>query len=149
MPVTPAQLPVLKNELINDPKGLGYAPLYANGQDADLATMINLVREGGDYQVDNDPVLPRDVVKAITQADLDALTPTALQKLTILFLLGTLDLSDATTRGLLASIFPPGGGTRTALSVLSKRQGTRGEVLFASRGIRVTASDVAAARNQP
>lgn len=138
----------LKNELINDPKGLGYAPLYANGQDQDLADLMNVVRAGGDYQIDNEPVTKEDVVKAVTSQDFAAMSALDFTKLLVLFLMGEIDLANAATQTLLASVFPANGGTRTNLIALAKRQGTRGEKLFGG-GVRLSASDIAQARNMP
>lgn len=138
----------LKSELINDPQGLGYAPLYANGQDQDLADVLNVVRVGGAFQINNEPVSKEAVVKAITGADFAAMTSLDFTKLLVLFLMGEIDLANNATQMLLASVFPASGGTRTNLIALSKRQGTRGEVLFGN-GVRISASDIAIARQQP
>ena len=146
MSLTTAQLIALKSELINDPKGLGLNVLYANGQDQDAADALNLIRVGGDYQINAEPVHAKDVVKAISLADFNAMTPTDFQKLTILFLMGDIELANPVTQTLLGSVFPAGGQTRTNLIALSKRQGCRAEVLFGN-GVRVSASDVANTRN--
>lgn len=146
MALSPAQIVVLKSELINDPKGLGLNALYANGQDQDVANVLNVIRVGGDYQINAEPVHAKDVVKSITLADFNAMTPTDYQKLTILFLMGDIDLSNIVTQTLLGSVFPAGGQTRTNLIALSKRQGCRAEVLFGN-GVRISASEVADTRN--
>lgn len=146
MPLTAPQILALKSECINDPKGLGLNALYANGQDQDVADALNVIHAGGDYQINNEPVSKEQVVKAITGADFAAMNALDFTKLMVLFLMGEIDLSNAATQTLLASVFPPGGGTRTNLVQLAKRQGTRGEVLFGN-GVRVSASEVAETRN--
>lgn len=146
MPLTAPQILTLKSECINDPKGLGLNAMYANGQDQDVADALNVIREGGDYQINSEPVSKEAVVKAITGADFATMTALDFTKLLVLFLMGEIDLANNATQTLLASVFPAGGGTRTNLIVLSKRQGTRGEVLFGN-GVRISASEVAETRN--
>lgn len=138
----------LKSELINDPQGLGYAPLYANGQDQDLANILNTIHVGGAFQIDNEPVTREQVVRNIDATDLDAMSASNLTKLMVLFLMGHIDLANVATRTLLSSVFPANGVTRTNLIALAKRQGTRGEKLFGN-GVRLSASDIALARQQP
>lgn len=146
----PINFVALKNEINNDPKSLGYAAFTEIGDDQSVANLLNAIGEGGDFQIDNEPVSPSKVVAVISQVDFDVLTPTALQKLQFLLSLsGGLDLADSSVLGLVSSVFPADGATRTALLLLSKRQGCRAEVLFGN-GVRVSAADVAQAlRNTP
>lgn len=139
----------LRNELLTDPRDIGYAALISpNRQDADLADAVNLVRPGGNYQINREPVQPKDIIKAIDPLDFAAISPTQSQALSLLFSTMVLDLSDSNTKTNLLANLPALGTTKSALTALAKRQGSRSEVLFGN-GVSVTASDIAAALNAP
>lgn len=142
--MTPAQYTALKTELTTDPTALGYAPLLTSGDQSGIATLMNTIKPGGAFQVNNEPVSPSQVALEITPADFQAMTSTQQSQLALLFVIPSLDLSDANIFANLSACFPNAGETITNLSVLKKRQGTRGEVLFGN-GERITANDISTA----
>lgn len=143
MALTPAQLTVFKAELSADPKALGYAALLAAGNQSGVASLVNAIHAtGGDYQVPNEPVSASTILAQISTADLAAMSSTQVQNLQLYLTAQTLDLNAGSNLANVLSCLPNPGDSRTAVNNLSRRQGTRGEVLFAVNGIRVTANDV-------
>jgi hypothetical protein len=148
MPLTDPQKATLKNELTNDPEVLGYAALLAIGNDQGLADLINAIGVGGDFQVPREPVTPSTIIDAITVDDFLAMQPTDFQRLQfVLSSQQTTNLANESTREKVLATLPADGPSRTAVNNLQTRQGTRGEVVLGVNGIRLTANDIAAARN--
>ena len=139
-----AQLLVFKAELVSDPKALGYAALLSVGNDSGVATLVNAIGSGGAFQVPNEPVTASTVLANITPTDLAAMTSTQVQNLSLYLTAQTIDLSTNGGNNLanVLSCLPNPGTSRTTVTNLSVRQGTRGEVLFGINGIRVVANDV-------
>lgn len=136
----------LKSELLTDPIGIGYATALANGDDNTLADMLNIKRDGGGFQVNRDPVTPGDVFAQITPTDYAALTSTNLQRLATAFTVPELDLAVSNVVEMLTGVFENGSTTNQAIILLSKRQGSRAEVLWGP-GIVITANMVNTSRN--
>lgn len=146
MSLNTAQIAALKTELQTDPKALGYSSLLTIGDQQAVADLLNDIHTSGDYDVNNEPVEPSKLVAQITTVDLVAMNSTQTARLQLLFTLPRLDLANSVVYANLATCFPAAGETLTNLTLLQKRHGTRGEVLFGN-SIRITSSDVANAVN--
>jgi hypothetical protein len=112
----------LRSELLNDPLGWGYAAM-SNAQAADKLTATNTGRT-----VPRTEVPVREVFNAIVNADWPAQSANQ-DKLAACLNMQSLDMSNANTRGILASIFPAGSQTRTNLQALASRPVSRAEEL--------------------
>lgn len=163
MALTPAQYQTLKTELLTDPRGYGYAPLRTSGSDNALADLLNLVRDGTNtgpaIPIRRVDVLSKELWEAIDVGDMTALpgSPTAAQLSTerrqLAWLTGLPaiprirllndDGSNTPAVTNLLAIFPV-SGTRTRITALASRNGSRAEELF-GRDTRITDTDVAIA----
>lgn len=149
MSLNSTQLALLKTELQNDPKSLGYAALLSVGNDSGVADAINLVRSGGDFQRPSEPVAGSTITALITPEDLAAMTGTQVNNLGMLLSSGIVDLNAGNNLANILSCLPNAGTSRTAVNALSLRNGSRGEVLFATNGIVVSSNDVSNAQQLP
>jgi hypothetical protein len=165
MPLTPAQLTALKNEITDDTVGYGYAPHMVAGSDNALTDLLNRPRDGTDgtppISIRRRNVSSQEIWEAIDVSDFPALTgtPTAAQLsserrnlawLTGLASIPTIRLlnDDGSNTPIIANLdrlFPAGTNSRTRLVALGSRFGSRAEQLF-GRDVMVTAEDVARAR---
>lgn len=137
----------LKNEIINDPNGLGYSTPYNLGNDDGVAALLNSVGAGAAYSIFKNSVPIADLLKNFVPAEFNALTAVQVAKLQLLFAgSATIDPSDANTRSIFQTFLSAATGTLTNFAALIKRQGSRAEVLFGI-GTSISGSDVAAARN--
>jgi len=136
-------LAALKAELLADPLGLGYAPLLAHGADSSLADLLNAVRPSIDI---NRGVIPSyEIVNATTPTEWTALSTTEKQRYQTLTGAGQVDSGNANVRAAFQAMFAAGTATRTALTALLTRKGSRAEQLFGA-GAAVTAEHVSDAR---
>lgn len=136
-------LTALRNEIQNDPAGLGYAAMVAAGADGAIAEALNEVRAGAPYAIYRTDVPVQDVVAAIAPADFTALTAIQLSRLQLLFLGGLVNAANTNTRQILQAIFSgASAGTVAAMAAVATRQGSRAEVLWGANA-HVTADDVA------
>lgn len=166
MTLTPAQYQALKTELNADPRAYGYAPLRASGSDNALADLLNLVRDGTNIG----PAIPirradissKELWEAIDVADMTALpgSPSVAQlsaeRRNLAWLSGLPaiprlrllndDGSNTPAVANLLAIFPA-SPTRTRITALASRNGSRAEELF-GRDTRLTDADVAVALRQ-
>jgi hypothetical protein len=165
-------VPLLKQELQADQAGLGYAPLFASGQDRLIADILNFIRDGATpcpvnnivgaaITVRRIDISVSELYAAIDVADYPALpvNPTAAQLsserrflawlsgLTALAVVRLLndDGSDTPVVKNLRAMFAQATPTFQRLAALASRNGSRAEQLFGPRTI-VTSDDVAAAR---
>lgn len=162
MALTPAQYVALKSELNNDPRAYGYAPLRTSGSDNALADLLNLVRDGTNgtaIPIRRADIASKELWEAIDVTDMTALpgAPTATQlsaeRRQLAWLTGLPaiprirllndDGSNTPAVANLLAIFPA-SGTRTRLTALASRNGSRAEELF-GRDVRLTDADVAIA----
>ena len=158
---TAAQLAALKSEIQTDPLTYGYPAVIA--QHNTLADLINKVRDGSDGEaaitIRRTDISVADVYAAIEVADYAALpgSPTAAQLSTERRYLGWLsglaafdtvrllndDGTDAPPMVNFKAMFPV-SGTRTRLTALASRFGSRAEQLFGI-GTVVADTDIALA----
>lgn len=141
----PINLATLKTELQTDPAGLGLAPLVAAANDAGVAAVLNLVRTGAPYLIFRGVISAYEIVNNTDPTEWAALTAQEKQRYQTIVGAGQVDVSNANIRNAFASMFAAGTATRTALSAMGQRQGSRAEVLFGV-GTAVTSTDVGGAR---
>ena len=121
-------LAALKAELLADPLGLGYAPMLAGGQDSTLAGALNAVRQTIDI---NRGVIPSyEIVNATTPTEWTALSSAEKQRYQTLTGAGQVDSANANVRAAFQAMFAGGTATRTALTALLTRKGSRAEQLW-------------------
>ena len=133
----------LKAEIVADPAVLGYAPLWAAGDDIGLAGVLNAIRQTIDI---NRGVIPSyEIINATTPTEWTALSNAEKQRYQTLTGAGQVDSGNANVRAAFQAMFAVGTASRTALATLLTRKGSRLEQLF---GAGATASDldIAAAR---
>ncbi len=129
MPLTLLQL---KNELLNDPTGQGYAtfiqPITAR-DNITLAVMLNAQRVN--IQLTREPVSTMLLFSSINATDFINLTSLQLQELQVVLTMPRVDLSDASVRNILQSIFTGKTATLSNFALLRNRLGSRYEQLTA------------------
>ena len=165
--------PTLKNELLTDPQGYGYAPLRTANPPLyqGLADVLNFARDGATacpvnavvgsaIQVKRSDIASSEIWEALDMADLPALptnpnnTQLSTERRQLSWLEGLANIprvrlllddgTDTRIRTNLLAIFPAGSGTRTRLATLAQRTGSRTEALFGT-GTHVTDTDCARA----
>ena len=141
-------LALLRAELDNDPKTLGYAALWAqsNGPEA-VAAKLN--QAGASVETLFKTRVPTDEAKAcIVLAEYTALSAASKQACDF-FLSGTAFILSGSTnmRATIAGLFAA-GATRTALIAIASRSAARAEILW-GEGFRVTDVNVADAKALP
>ena len=145
MPFTQAQL---ATELTTDPSSLGYAALIAAGSDQALADALNLARAGAPFVVHRNDIQARELMAAVVLAEYTALSQAPRDLWQALLTTAPLDAGDTNTRTNVGTVFGAGTATRTALTALADRQGSRAEVLWGV-GTRVSALDVSRTLARP
>lgn len=143
----PIDYSVLKNELVNDPKGLGYAPFVAKGFDAGIPPLINALTGPGIGPVKVTTLTRDQFMLAVSPCllSLPGLTDAVQRKwdrvVSFITASSTLDcdldqikllLSDAVTDKVL---------TQPEVDAVGVRDGSRAEVLFGV-GVNVSVNDV-------
>lgn len=116
----------LRAELLNDPAGLGYAPLIASGSDALLAARLNDPLSG--YTVSRGVVPAYAVTSAIPASEFSLLPPANREYLSMLVSAGEVNL-DGQTRTDVKNLFGTNTQARANLTALADRLGSRGEQL--------------------
>lgn len=139
--MTDFTISALRNELRNDPLSLGYGPAIASGDQNTLFSLVNMIRRGGAFQVDRDPVRPEVLFSEVTPEDFAAMTTTELARLQVLMVLPQIDLADGSTKTIVDSLFANGAVTRQNVTILKQRDGSRAEVLW-GKGIIVTVNQI-------
>ena len=140
MALNDEQLAILKTELTDDPKSLGYT-----SDDPECAALLNEIRSGADYQLPNTAIAVSDVLLAI---DPDELPSVDIRKMMLfdLFMSGFVDVSESSdTETSIKAIFVGCGNTLASLGALRTRDASRAEILF-DVGVSLTHLDVGRAR---
>ena len=125
----------LKNEILNDPAGLG----YAGKTDGQIADLLNAPGWGF---INRDVIPTYEIFDAIEPSEYGALTAEKKTLLHAILAMGTVDIRGSNLKKALSSMFPDGTVTRDNLLALQKRPASRAEVLGFGH---VTHSDVAKA----
>lgn len=135
-------LAALNSEIINDPAAIGYATPRQAGDDVGVANLINAVQ--GTITVFRNNVGPTEVLGNTTVSGYSALTAAQQGYYNDIVGLPFIDATNATLRTNLATMFPAGSPTRTALLAVAQRNGSRAEQLWGT-GFVVTPLMVAQA----
>lgn len=132
----------LATEINNDPTSLGYAPHRTSGNDGAIADLLNAVSPS--ILIDRDVIDSHEVIDATVPSEWAALTAAEKQRYQTLTGAGKVNPKSANTRQTFGQMFGVGTTTRTNLTSLQTRPGSRAEQLFGS-GTFIYASDVAKA----
>jgi hypothetical protein len=137
---TPAQL---QTELTTDPAvpPLGYAPAVTAGNDAELVRLLNEIREGTAFQIDQ--VISREhVYRALVDSELLTFDAPHMDRLNLALTQVQFDMADPGVRNKLRDAVPASATqSRANLNTIRRRQGSRAEVVC-GRGTVVTQSEV-------
>lgn len=112
---------VLRNELINDPLGRGYAAM-SDLQASDSLNIVNRTKT-------NTSVTGAEIFEAAVPAELDALTDVQKQKFYAICSLNEIKIASTNTKAALLAMFGAGTSTRVALIALASRPCSRAEEL--------------------
>lgn len=118
----------LKDEILNDPRGLG----YAGKTEAEVAELINGVGAGGDA-VDRGPVAAHELIAATVPAEWEGLSASAKQLYQMIVSAGQVEVNSSNVRAALAGMFGVGTVTQANLAKLGSRAASRAEVLGLGR----------------
>lgn len=138
----------LNTEVKNDPASLG----YAGKTDEQIAVILNTIgsgtaADGKSYNIFRNDILPKEIVNCIEATDFSAATQLIISKLELLFVAAPIDATLANVRANFQNIFSGASATtKSALSAVAQRNGSRAEVLFGT-GTVINATDIGIARN--
>ena len=121
-------LEALKDEIVNDPEGLGYALHVTAGRMGELAKLINEVR--GTISVSRGVIETHEIFEATDPAEWAALSAGEKQRYQGIVSMGTIDVDGNNVRNAFLAMFASGSATRAALAALRTRNGSRAEELF-------------------
>lgn len=168
MPVTTA---ALRTEITTDPRGYGYAPFVASGNDQAVADRLNAVRDGtnpptnptaaggtanGAISIKRPDCTPAEILEAIDVRDF-ASAPTGVASVPLSqswlesitqfakVRLANADGTKTLSRKNIDRLVNDTQGSQTRLDAVAVRNGSRAEELFGV-GVVVTRDDVASAR---
>lgn len=135
-------LTALKDELANDPSGIGYT-----GDDAADAELLNETPRSG-TSVTRETIPTDEIRRAVVPAEWPSSNADAPVRDLLLFHTQgeQINPNDPNVRQAFLDAFPAGTTTRQNLAALQTREGSRAEELFGEEGVSVTPSDVANAR---
>lgn len=138
----------LKNEIVTDPTGKGYATPYALNTPAGDKSVADLLNAKNGNTVGRGVVNSHELVALIAKGAWDALSAGDKEGLRFLLAPPQIDVSSATVQGWLSAIFPNSGATQTtrqALIAAFTRPASRAEVVLGP-GTFVTAENVGETR---
>jgi hypothetical protein len=131
----------LRNEIENDPTGLGYAAFRTSGADNALADALNLVRAS--VTIAKGSMSFADLMSAMVSA-LSGLTTAQVGQLQLLGLSGQIKIGDTTVRTYLEGVYN-NATNKALLQAQYNRQGSRAEFLWGD-GAYITLDDVVTAK---
>ena len=117
-------LPELKEELENDPQGVGYWGKEA-GEVTELMNTVGLTNQ----KVSVGLIDAYKITNAVEAADFHGLSATDMNKLTFIVSAGIVDVSNQNIQHCFKVLFGPSTTTRANLIALSTRDATRAEFL--------------------
>lgn len=132
---------LLKTEIQQDPKALGFASLVAAGNDQGIADLLNGLSGPGTGSAFRDNIQPKEILAALQPADFAALTALQLAQLQAITGQGVVDATSANGRAIYLNIFAGMTNSITALTALTSRVSSRAEALFGA-GTVISAGDV-------
>lgn len=115
---------VLKNELINDSKNLGYAGKTSQ-QIADLINTIGLSNE----TVSRGAIPSYEIISALVYAELETLNEKETLQLQLIVAGGQVNVDDPKIKTIFAGLFAQGAESRDNLLALATRPASRAEAL--------------------
>ncbi len=140
-----ADLPALRDEIVNDPNGIGYKGADGEwGRDQPIADLINDRANGATFT--RNRIEPAELRASLDLTEWMALTGGQRGYLQMLLGGGVIDATSVPVLVALTSIFEAGSVTRAALLAKIQRQGSRAEVLW-GEDARIMAGDVGRAFN--
>lgn len=134
----------LLSEIQNDPQSIGYAAYVSAGNDVMVATLLNQIRAGGAYQIYRGVIDSYEVINNTAPSEWSALTAAEKQRYQTITGAAKVDTANINVRSNFVSMFSGGSLTRTSLSNMAQRQGSRAEILWGA-GITVSSNDIARA----
>jgi len=130
----------LKNELLTDPTGLGYASLVAAGQDGDLAVLLNAVRQT--INIDRELISSHEIVSAIVPAEWTALSAGERERISFIVGAGEVNPKSQNVRDAFTGAFGAPTITRANIVALLTVKGSRAQQVI---GSMVSIADIAQA----
>ena len=137
--LTQEQLTELRGELQDDPRGRGYAPYAARGQDSQLADLLNKLQEGIQVLRENVPNTEFDGL--IDPVERAAMTSLQLQHLSTLTVMAEVDMGSPGVEGFCVNVIPECASSTARIRAHKIRRGSRAEQLFGT-GVVMTHRDV-------
>lgn len=131
----------LKNEIVTDPSTKGYAAPWNSGSDWRVAELLNEISTG--TMVDRGVIRSYEIISATVPAEWATLTAAEKQRFQTLTGAGEVDSLNANVRSAFNAMFSSTSATRTALTALLTRPGSRAEIVV---GQSVNLIDIAMAR---
>jgi len=100
-----------------------------------LADLVNSVQSGSN--VFRDDITPKEVIQRILPADFAGMSQIQLSRLNVLFQSAPIDTTIPNIRQSFMAVFSGGSysGTINSLNQMSRREGTRAEVLFGANTV--------------
>jgi hypothetical protein len=132
----------LKSELQEDPTSQGYATPLAAGDHVAVAALLNEVDAG--IQIDRTQIARREVMEAIVWSEFEGATATKRDTVKTLMTLDNFNVNAQNVKDGFLGVFGAGTGTRTNLTAMLNRPGSRAEQLF-GEGAQITHTDIAIA----
>ena len=118
----------LKDEILKDPRRLG----YAGKTEAEVAELLNGVGAGGDAAA-RGPVPAHEVIAATVPSEWEGLAASAKQLYQTIVSAGEVDVSSSNVREAVAGMLGAGTVTRANLAKLGSRAASRAEALGLGR----------------
>lgn len=115
---------VLKNEILNDPKGLS----YAGKSDLEIANLMNTIGLSNE-KIDRGIIPSYEVINATIPAEWTALSAAEKQRYQTITGAGQCDSANANVRAAFQAMFASGTQTRTNLTALLQKSASRAEAL--------------------
>lgn len=131
----------LRNELVTDPRNLGYSGFLASGDYIAVANALASIRSGAAYDIWRKDISPKEIVNSIQPVDFAKLSTLQAQQLQVLFVASPVDATLSGVRSNFTIVFSGASGTIDNLTALASRQGSRAEVLFGP-GVSITDDQV-------
>jgi hypothetical protein len=148
-------LTILKQELLDDPLGLGYAPFISSRNDISIQGLLAEVKPDPEFIVNRGRITKDYFIEITTQMIFNLMlankngNPNAQFWLDVFDRLiansDTINCNDAALASILNQMYLDGLITQTGIDYIKNKQGSRSEVLF---GYNVTVDDVSNSLNE-
>ena len=145
----------LKQELLDDPKALGYAEFVSARNDVSLADILNLVRDDSDYVIPRGRITKDEFLELTTQMVFNLMLELRSGNTNAQFWLDvfdrlvansdTINCNDAAISSILDQMRTENLILPSSISLIKNKSGSRAEVLF---GCNVTVQDISNSLNE-